>query len=216
MSRFTHGVAEMVAEVLASIIRLMAGTVVVYPECGPGMLTAQSIFFANHSSHLDFVMLWSSLPRSARRKTRPVAAADYWGRDPIRRLLATHIFRSVLVQRGDDARDQATKLKNAEVLRQALAAGESLILFPEGTRGDGRTVGPFRSGLYRLAQQWPEVQLVPVRLDNLNRILPKGAVLPSVRRSRLTFRQPIAVCDGESKEEFLERARQAVTRNGQG
>lgn len=213
MNRFGRGVAEIVAEVLASAIRLMVWTTVRYAGCGPETLTAQSIFFANHSSHLDFVVLWSALPRSARAITRPVAAADYWNRGPLRRLLVTHVFRAVLVKRGESARDQATKLQNAEVLRRTLAAGESLILFPEGTRGDGEVVGPFRSGLFRLAEQWPHVQLVPVRLDNLSRILPKGAMLPSPRRSRLTFRLPMKVRDGETKEEFLARAREAVMAN---
>jgi 1-acyl-sn-glycerol-3-phosphate acyltransferase len=210
MSRIGRGVATVVAETLASVVRLMAGTVVGYRECTPATLTAQSIFFANHSSHLDFVVLWSSLPWSARAMTRPVAAADYWRRGPVRRLLATHVFRAVLVERGEVARDPATKLQNAEVLRSALAAGESLILFPEGTRGDGEVVGSFRSGLFRLAEQWPQVQLMPVRLQNLNRILPKGEMLPVPLLSRLTFGPVIALRDGECKEEFLERARKAV------
>jgi 1-acyl-sn-glycerol-3-phosphate acyltransferase len=210
MNRVGRGAAGIVAEVLASAIRLMAWTTVRYAGCSTATLTRQSIFFANHSSHLDFVVLWSALPQSARAMTRPVAAADYWNGGPLRRMLATHVFRAVLVQRGDDARDQATKLKNAEVLRRALAAGESLILFPEGTRGDGEVVGPFRSGLFRLAEQWPQVQLMPVRLDNLNCILPKGSMLPAPRGSTLTFRPPIKVRDGETKEEFLARAREAV------
>jgi 1-acyl-sn-glycerol-3-phosphate acyltransferase len=198
-----------VAEVLVAGVRLLAGTAVRYAGCTPETLTAQSIFFSNHTSHLDFVVLWSSLPRSVRGMTRPVAAADYW-RGGVRRLLAKHVFRAVLVRRGVDAENAAAKAANVEALRCALAAGESLIIFPEGTRGDGVTVGPFRAGLYWLAKEWPRVQLMPVRLENLNRILPKGEMLPVPLLSRLTFGPVMVLSDGEAKEDFLSRAREAV------
>src|SRR5258708_6831266 len=61
------------------------------------------VFFANHSSHLDFVVLWASLPSWIRRRTRPVAAQDYWESSPLRCYLATHLFRSVLIPRAGDA-----------------------------------------------------------------------------------------------------------------
>jgi 1-acyl-sn-glycerol-3-phosphate acyltransferase len=199
-----------IAELLVAFARVLAGTAVRYADCTPSTLTAQSIFFSNHTSHLDFVVLWSSLPRSVRTTTRPVAAADYWGRGPVRRLLAQHVFCAVLVKRGSEAQSDEAKAENAEALRKALAAGHSLILFPEGTRGDGYTVGHFRNGLYRLAQQWPQVQLVPVRLENLNRILPKGETLPVPLLSRLTFGPVMALHEGEAMEKFLERARDAV------
>jgi 1-acyl-sn-glycerol-3-phosphate acyltransferase len=117
----------------------------------------------------------------------------------------------VLVERGEVARDPATKLANAEVLRSALAAGESLILFPEGTRGSGEKVGTFRGGLFHLALRRPDVELVPAYMENLNRILPKGEFVPVPMLSLLTFGKPIQVERHESKDEFLERAREAVS-----
>jgi 1-acyl-sn-glycerol-3-phosphate acyltransferase len=96
-------------------------------------------------------------------------------------------------------------------MADALGSENSLILFPEGTRGTGEKVGPFRSGLYHLAMHRPDVELVPAYLENLNRILPKGEFLPVPMLSLLTFGKPLQVQDGEDKDGFLERAHEAVS-----
>ena len=85
-----------------------------------------------------------------------------------------------------------------------------MILFPEGTRGTGQPVASFRSGLYHLARARPDVELIPVALENLNRILPKGEAIPVPMISRVTFGPELRLEPGEDKETFLERARRAV------
>jgi 1-acyl-sn-glycerol-3-phosphate acyltransferase len=179
----------------------------------------QRIYFANHTSHLDFVVLWSALPNAVRARTRPVAAKDYW-ESGVRAYLAQRVFRAVLIPRGRTAHDGPTHSESdaraaaAMVIDQLAAAmGEtdSLIFFPEGTRGTGETIAPFRSGLYYLAKKLPEVELVPVFLENLSRILPKGEVLPVPLMGVLTFGEPMRLGDGEEKREFLERAGAAVS-----
>jgi 1-acyl-sn-glycerol-3-phosphate acyltransferase len=176
--------------------------------------TEQCIYFANHSSHMDFVVLWSLLPRDVREKTRPVAAADYWSKWP-KRLLACDVFRAVLVDRasksaaiGSDA--EAQRSQAIRPLIDVLAGGESLILFPEGTRGDGREVARFKSGLYNLSVARPGLKLIPVNLQNLNRVLPKGGFMPKPMSSTVTFGTPIGLRDGEGREEFLVRAREVL------
>ena len=173
--------------------------------------TEQCIYFANHSSHMDFVVLWSLLPGSVREKTRPVAAADYWSKG-LKRLLACDVFRAVLVDRavkpsaiGNDA--EAQRSQAIRPLIDVLAGGESLILFPEGTRGNGLEVARFKSGLYNLCVARPGLKLVPVYLKNLNRVLPKGGFLPTPMRCKVTFGTPIGLREGEGREEFLVRAR---------
>jgi 1-acyl-sn-glycerol-3-phosphate acyltransferase len=191
--------------VLAAAVRLLTGVQVRWQGCGPE--NRQRIYFANHSSHLDFVVLWSALPADARANTRPVAARDYW-QSGFRSFLAQRVFRAVLVDRGAASRGTSEEHARAksfaliEQLAESLGDTDSLIFFPEGTRGSGETVAEFKSGLYHLAKRRPDVELVPAYLENLNRILPKGEFLVVPLLSVLTFGAPLHVEDGESKVQF--------------
>ena len=167
----------------------------------------QRIYFANHTSHLDLLVLWAALPAEIRATTRPIAAKDYWDNSKARRYVAGRIFRAVMIERPE------TLLASRGILEPALEAlnqGASLILFPEGTRGNGEEVAPFKSGLYHICCLKPEIEAVPVYLENLNRVLPKGEILPAPLLSRVTFGPPIHLRSSETKLEFLERARAAV------
>jgi len=166
----------------------------------------QRIYFANHTSHLDFVIVWSALPKRLRVLTRPVAARDYWA-NGVRRYLALNVFNAVLVDR---VRSEATTPNPLDILLDGLGERHSLIIFPEGTRGDGTQLGAFKSGLYRLGQARPDVELVPVYIDNLNRVLPKGEFAPVPMIASVSFGAPMHVGDGEEKADFLDRARNAI------
>ena len=164
------------------------------------------VFFANHTSNLDFVAVWAVLPPALRRRTRPVAARDYWQGGPVRRWLAGRVFRAVLIERK-----QVTRANNPiEQMAPVLAAGECLILFPEGGRFEGGEMAPFKSGLFHLAQKCPDAKLVPVHIENLNRVLPKGEVLAVPMLCAVNFGEPMRPEPGEDKEAFLARAREAV------
>lgn len=192
----------MVAALIAGFARLVTGAVVVWLVKPRG--EAVRIYFANHSSHADFATIWAALPADLRARTRPVAAADYWNASALRRYCAARVFRAILIDRaggGEAAIEQMVA---------ALRGGNSLIIFPEGTRGDGTVIAPFKSGLYHLAVAVPEAELIPVRLVNLNRVLPKGEAIPVPVIARLTFGPPVAIEPGESKASLLERARTAV------
>jgi len=183
---------------------------------GAGPSAAQRIYFANHSSHLDFVVIWSCLPREIRARTRPVAGRDYWERGWLRRKLSRDVFRAVLIDRGgagqgaDHAARTEAARRTVEATAAALGSFESLILFPEGTRGDGSNVAPFKSGLYHLCALRPDVELVPVWLDNLFRILPKGEILPAPLLGSVTFGPPLRFDPTEPRDAFLARARAAL------
>lgn len=202
------------ASLLAAVARGITGVQVQWAGCEPN--ERQRIYFANHSSHLDFVVLWSALPSEIRAKTRPIAAKDYWEQTKLRRYFAANVFHAVLLERGVAAKAQHPEEAHflgrhlIEQMAEALGTENSLIFFPEGTRGTGEKLAPFRSGIYHLALHRPDVELVPAYLENMNRILPKGEFLPVPMLSLLTFGKPIQVEPNEDKDAFLERAREAV------
>lgn len=202
--------AHPLARVIAGAARLISGVTVRWLDSSPD--ARQTIYFANHSSHLDFVVLWASLPAEIRARTRPVAAQDYWEKG-LRRMIAVNVFRAVLVaRRGSSDQPAADPQEAIRNMSDAMGEDQSLILFPEGTRGSGEEVAPFKSGLFYLCQQKPGVRLVPGYLNNLNRILPKGEFLPVPFISRLTFGPPLQLGTGETKADFLTRARAALCR----
>jgi 1-acyl-sn-glycerol-3-phosphate acyltransferase len=166
---------------------------------------AQRIYFANHGSHLDTILLWAAIPEALRPSTHPVAAADYWGKGTVRRWIALQMLNAVLVNRSREGEGDPLVPLEAELQR-----GHSLIIFPEGTRGAERLPGRFRSGLYRLAKAFPRAELVPVYLENLSRAFPRGAYLPVPISCSVRFGPPIALASGEDRDAFLARARDAV------
>jgi 1-acyl-sn-glycerol-3-phosphate acyltransferase len=200
----------MMAAALAAGSRLICGASVRW-HCDPSA-TTQRIYYGNHSSHLDFVMIWSALPPRLRRSARPVAGSDYWGRGAVRRYLAGRVFRAVLIERGRAGEDKAEASARSAIEHMAREMGDqySLIVFPEGTRSANGVVGPFKSGLYHLSRLKPDVELVPVYLENLNRILPKGELLPVPMMSRVIFGPAFAPGGGDDKATFLLRARDAL------
>ncbi|AQW67369.1 lysophospholipid acyltransferase family protein [Pseudomonas fulva] len=197
--------ANLTAYLITSAARLITGARALWLGCTP--LPVQRLYFANHSSHGDFVLLWASLPQTLRRRTRPVAGADYWAKPGIRDFLIRKVFNGVLIQRQ---RDEGQGHPLQPVL-DAVAQGDSLIFFPEGTRNlSDEPLLPLRSGLYHLAAAHPQVELVPVWIANLNRVMPKGRALPLPLLCTLSFGEPLHLQADESKQAFLERAGQAL------
>jgi 1-acyl-sn-glycerol-3-phosphate acyltransferase len=167
----------------------------------------QRIYFANHGSHIDTLLLWSALPKALRATTHAAAAADYWGQSAVKRFIAQNGLNAVLIDRsGSSAPGDAL-----EPLRKVLSEGHSLILFPEGTRSANRLPGPFKSGLYRLAKEFPGAELIPVYLDNPARAMPKGALLPLPIMCSAHFGAALERIENEEKEPFLQRAQTAVS-----
>lgn len=194
-------IARLLGDLVFALTRFLVGGHARWRGCAPD--SRQRIYFANHASHLDTILLWAALPPSLRETTHPVAAADYWGTGPFKRFVALKVLNAVLVQRSG-SRDPLAPL------RAVLDRGESLIIFPEGTRRNDILPGPFKSGLHHLAREYPQAELVPVYLANLARAYPKGALLPAPISCVVNFGTPIVLEDGEGKAAFLTRARGAV------
>ena len=296
--------AKMIGWTLLALVRLLTGAQARWWGCPPK--AERRIYFANHQSHLDLVMIWAALPEELRSITRPIAARDYWANTPLKRWITTEVFNAIYVERGGSApvpKDLATPAKTVaravakpadrSVMREridpaldgapwtaepqasgeagmvathdsnappvsspvsspveaslqaelplgprpqgdeasaepalvpgsaeallplqplidALQSGDSIIIFPEGTRGHTGEPQKFKSGLYTLAQMFPEVVLVPAWIDNVQRVMPKGEVVPVPILCSVTFGAPIQLEPDEGRRPFLERAREAV------
>ena len=195
---------------IAQLARIVSGATIRMPDSG--LQTGQAVFFANHTSHLDFVTLWAAIPPSRRTRTRPIAAKDYWDKPGVRHYLINDIFRAILVDRqGGTLRSLREQL---DQMTSALDAGDSLIIFPEGTRGEGDTIAPFQAGLHALHRHCPDAHMIPVRLINLNRVLPKGEFIPVPLLSTIVIGEPLPTEEGESRNAFLKRAQHALIELG--
>lgn len=189
---------------IVTLVKLISGANVRWAGCLPD--ARQKVYFANHTSHLDAAVVWASLPAEVRSLTRPVAARDYWTKGKLRPYLAAKVFNAVLIEREKiSAHDNPI-----DQLMSALGQHYSLIIFPEGTRSLSGEIGSFKSGIYHLARRRPDLEFIPVLIDNLNRILPKGEFLPVPLLSSVSFGAPVRLNSGESKQAFLERTRAAV------
>lgn len=195
--------AKLMGFFLLNLVRLLTGSQARWYGCPPK--AEQRIYFANHQSHADLVMIWAALPQELRTITRPIAAKDYWTKTPFRQWITTSVFNAVYVDR--ERREGEDPL---EPLADALTSGDSIIIFPEGTRGHAEEPQPFKSGLYSLAERFPHVVLIPAWIDNIQRVMPKGEVVPVPILCSVTFGAPVALQPGEERRAFLDRARDAV------
>jgi 1-acyl-sn-glycerol-3-phosphate acyltransferase len=196
---------------LAALARLITGAQGHWHGSPPK--AEQRIYFANHQSHFDWVLIWAALPRDLRLTTRPIAARDYWTSTPLKHWITREIFNAVYVSRTrtKDASGAADDDEDPlEPLMEALRNGDSLVIFPEGTRGNKGDPAPFKAGLYHLAEAFPEVHLIPAWIDNVHRVMPKGEVVPVPILCSVTFGAPLLLAPGEDKRVFLDRARNAV------
>jgi 1-acyl-sn-glycerol-3-phosphate acyltransferase len=195
--------ANLMGQLLAGLARLITGAQGHWYGCPPK--AEQRIYFANHQSHFDWVLIWAALPSDLRARTRPIAARDYWGRGGFKTWLTTAVFNAVYVSRQRTADEDPL-----EPLAEALKNGDSLVIFPEGTRSNKGEPQAFKAGLYHLAKQFPDVQLIPAWIDNVQRVMPKGEVVPVPILCSVTFGAPMQVQQDEDKAAFLARAREAV------
>lgn len=196
-ARTTAGMIALFARLLTAVRGIWHGT---NPQ------DVQRIYYANHASHGDSVLIWTVLPPRIRDATRPVAGSDYWERGRLRQFIGRSVFNCVFIERASGSHSNPLA-----PVQQSLDEGASLIFFPEGTRNTtDELLLPFKSGLYYLARSRPAVELVPVWIENLNRVMPKGEVVPIPLMCTVTFGTPFTYEAGMEKNQFLNKATHAL------
>ncbi len=199
--------AAIAGRFLVIVVRLVTAPRAIWAGIEP--VPAQRVYFANHTSNADFPTVWAVLPGFLRDATRPVAASDYWLKNGLRAFFGRDVLNAVLINRDREAR--APDEDPVALMTAAIDEGSSLLIFPEGMRNQTeQPVLDFKTGLYHLASARPGVDLVPVWIDKLNTILPKGEVVPVPLICTVTFGAPLRIRPGEEKEIFLDRARDAL------
>ncbi len=168
------------------------------PKTGPAIIAA------NHNSHIDTVMLLCLFPYRALSKVRPVAAADHFMRTPLSSWFAQNIIGILPVERGLQSR------KNDPLAgcKTALENNEILLIFPEGTRGEAETMGPFKTGVARLAETYPDTPIIPVYLQGAGRVLPRGAKLIVPFNCSIIVGEPFSWTG--SKTSFMTRLKETI------
>ena len=201
----TGALARLVGNAIALFTRFLTAARVNWIGTEP--IPRQRLYFANHTSNADFVLLWTALPAALRARTRPVAAADYWLKSRLRAFAGRDVFRAVLIDRNPETRTEDP----VALMCKAVDEGASLILFPEGKRNMGpERLLAFKTGLYHFARARPEIDLVPTWLQNLNHVMPKGEVVPVPLICSVSFGAPLHLAPGEDKAAFLARAHAAL------
>ncbi|MDI9333424.1 MAG: lysophospholipid acyltransferase family protein [Cytophagales bacterium] len=195
--------ARLMSWFLLGLVRLLTGSQARWYGCPPK--AEQRIYFANHQSHIDLVLMWAAMPSELRRSTRAIAAKDYWTKSRFKQWITTAVFNVVYVERARTGDEDPLA-----PLIEALEAGDSVIIFPEGTRGFESEPAAFKAGLYNLAEKFPNVRLIPAWINNVQRVMPKGEVIPVPILCSVTFGAPIVLMPSEERKEFLVRARDAV------
>ena len=199
------GVTKVAGDAISLFARIVTAPRAIWAGAEP--VVGPRVYFANHTSNADFVLIWTVLPPVLRARTRPVAALDYWLASPIRAFAGRDVFRAVLIDRRPEARTEDP----VQQMLSALDAGSALILFPEGRRNtEDDTLLPFKSGLFHLARQRPGLDLIPVWISNLNHVMPRGQVIPVPLICTITFGAPLRIASEEPKEVFLARAAGAL------
>ncbi len=169
--------------------------------------TAPVIFAPNHHSHIDTALMIRSIPRCWRRDLVVAAAADYFFDAQWKAVLSALSLNAIPIDR------EVTGRRASDQIRDLIADGHSLIIYPEGGRSPDGWGQEFHGGAAYLSSR-TGAPVVPVFLDGTGAIYGKGMKRPKPGRTRVLFGAPLRQRDGETTRSFNRRIEAAVTRLG--
>ncbi len=139
------------------------------------------IVAANHSSHIDWLLLNVNLTGVIKKHLHIFATKKYYD-NPFFRFLV-ELSQSIWV-------DMKERARTLFVALEYLKKGESLLIFPEGTRSPDGKIRKGQTGIAALALT-AKVPIVPVGLVNTHKILPRGAFFPRFTRCEINIGEPL-------------------------
>jgi 1-acyl-sn-glycerol-3-phosphate acyltransferase len=161
----------------------------------------QFIIVANHNSHLDTIALMAALPADKLISTKPVAAGDYFGKTSLKKRLTEFFVNALLIPRSRP-KEGDTFADPIAMMIEAIDKRHSLILFPEGTRGEAGKMQKFKKGIGLVIAERPHIPFVPVYLKGMGKLLPKGEAVLVPFDNYVCFGQPV-YWDGKTVEEIV-------------
>ena len=167
----------------------------------------QYMLIANHNSHLDSLAIMSAMPSAKVHRVHPIAAEDFFGDKTIKEFMMKHFVNAILIPRKRP--EKPSDPDALQIMSDLLTKGDSIILYPEGTRGDPGVMQDFKKGIALIVQRHPDVPVVPIFLDGLHKSMPKGVSLFLPSNSKLYVGEPIEFKSLETKD-ILEDSLEAI------
>lgn len=164
----------------------------------------QVIIVANHNSHWDTLAIMATVPYEIFKNLKPVAAGDYFAGKGLKRWVTNNVLDLLLIPRkrkGD--------VSPLDQVRASLKSGKSILIFPEGTRGESEIMQDLKPGAAKLASEFPQIKVVPVQLEGMGKILPKGAKLPVPSMGSVKYMTYIKGA-GETVESIMQLMRNSI------
>ena len=192
--------------IIKPFIYLVLGVNVSGVDNLPKVDRGASIIVANHNSHIDTLILMCLFNCSQILKIHPVAAADYFCNTKFKEFIFTKLLGIIPISRKVRKAKEEELFKN---INDKLRAGETIIIYPEGTRGESSELNKFKSGVAHIARMNPDIPVIPCYINGPDRILPKGETLWVPFIADVYVSEPIYY-DNTSTKEFTERIRKAV------
>ncbi len=160
----------------------------------------QFIIIANHNSHIDTLALMSAMPKHKITEIKPVAASDYFGKNKIRGFLTKAFTNALLIPRSCALRN---KEKNPfAIMMKAINEGQSLIIYPEGSRGKANEMQEFKNGIGHVLLKYPHLAYIPTYIENTGHVLPKDRIIPMPFNCKVVFGD-LHYCKGTNAREVV-------------
>jgi 1-acyl-sn-glycerol-3-phosphate acyltransferase len=162
------------------------------------------IFTPNHHSHLDTAVMATAVPSPWRSKLVVAAAADYFFDKRWKAAIAALSLNAIPIDR------ELTGRKSADMIRELIEDGWSLVIYPEGGRSPDGWGQEFKGGAAYLSIR-TGAPVVPVFIDGTGALYGKGMKRPRAGTTRVSFGHALVAQENENTRRFAQRIEDAVT-----